>query len=83
MSKNKAKKSKKPTKRTEKFSFVLVKKDSGYGASLIGKKIYYVAKTRPKSLSKSGKIDFGKNILEILKKKFGKKFRWILTSQGE
>lgn len=75
----KRKTKKKSVKKTESFSFVTVKKESGYGSALIGEKIYFVGKVRPKTLSKDGKIDFGKNILEILKAKFGKKFRWVIT----
>ena len=58
-------------------NFVVVTNKS-YGKNLKGIKIYYEGK-KPKYLSTDGKINFGKNILELLQKKY-KRFRWIITT---
>jgi hypothetical protein len=57
--------------------FVTVSNRS-YGNALKGARIYWEGK-RPRSLADDGRIGFGKHILEQLTKRFGKKFRWILT----
>lgn len=51
--------------------------NKGYGNLLKGTKIYWEG-TRPRSLKPDGSIGFGKNILELLTKTFGK-FHWIIT----
>lgn len=62
------------------IKFITVK-NKGYGNYLKGTKIYYEGK-KPKLLAKDGSIKFGKNILEILKRKFPK-FRWIITQDKD
>lgn len=49
-----------------------------YGNALKGIRIYWEGK-RPRALADDGRIGFGKHVLEQLTKRFGKKFRWILT----
>ena len=68
-------KSRKSGNKELKYVVVSVK---GYGAKLKGVKIYYEG-PRPKGLAKDGKIQFGKHILEHLQRRFGQKFRWIIT----
>lgn len=60
----------------------VVVSSSSYGNALRGTRIYYEG-TKPKRLAKDGRINFGKNILETLGKKFGKKFRWIITQETD
>ena len=67
-------------KKTKKTKFVVVNNDT-YGKPLRGVRIFYEGK-RPKSLAKNGKINFGKNILEILIRKFDK-FQWIITKDTD
>lgn len=69
-----------PPKKNKSLSFVVVK-NTAYGKLLNGTKIYYEGK-RPNKLAKDGKITFGKNILEILRKKFSK-FQWIVTIETD
>ena len=69
------KQSKKPRK------FVAVTNRS-YGNALKGARIYWEGK-RPTALKDDGRIGFGKHILEQLTKRFGKKFRWILTRDND
>ncbi|MDR3643343.1 MAG: hypothetical protein P4L74_07015 [Candidatus Doudnabacteria bacterium] len=52
-----------------------------YGNSLIGTKVFYEGK-RPKRLKEDGSSNFGKPILELLKRKF-KKFWWIITPEND
>lgn len=52
-----------------------------YGAALRGVKIYWEGR-RPKALKKDGRINLGKNILEIVKAKFPR-FRWIITEDTD
>ncbi len=66
--------------RIAKKKYVIVKNRS-YGDALKGTKIYYEGK-RPKGLSTDGRINFGKHILEVLKRKF-KKFQWIITEETD
>jgi hypothetical protein len=73
MAKSRAKKA--PTK------YVVVS-SSSYGHALRGTRIYYEGK-RPKRLGRDGRITFGKNILEALRKKFEGKFRWIITEETD
>jgi len=54
-------------------------KNKGYGA-LRGSKIYYEGK-RPRGLKRDGSITFGKHVLETLKSKLDKPFRWIITEE--
>jgi hypothetical protein len=68
---NKRHKTRKPRK------YVTVSNRS-YGNALKGTRIYW-ERRRPRSLSDDGRVGFGKHILEQLTKRFGKKFRWILT----
>jgi hypothetical protein len=51
-----------------------------YGNKLKGIKIYYEG-SKPGGLRPDGTINLGKNVLEILTKKFGKKFRWIVSEE--
>lgn len=69
----KSAKSKQKTKR-----YYVIVSNSSYGKALKGQRIYFEGK-RPHRLSDDGRITFGKNILEILRKKFGERFRWIIT----
>jgi len=59
-----------------KKSYVIVNNKS-YGYALKGMKIYFEGR-RPKGLSRDGRINFGKHILEIIKRKFDR-FQWIIT----
>ena len=70
------KKPNKPNKKKPK-NYVVVS-NSSYGKALKGQRIYFEGK-KPTRLSDDGRITFGKNILEILGKKFGPKFRWTIT----
>lgn len=72
-----AKKKKKVTK--QKHDYVVITK-KGYGNLLKGTKVYFEG-NKPKKIAKDGTFQFGKNLLEILLKKFPKpqKFRLILT----
>lgn len=60
----------------------VVVSSSSYGKALKGQRIYYEGK-RPTRLADDGRITFGKNILETLKKRFGDKFRWIITEKTD
>ena len=51
-----------------------------YGNKLKGIKIYYEG-SKSGGLRPDGTINLGKNVLEILSKKFGKKFRWIVCEE--
>jgi Domain of unknown function (DUF4263) len=51
-----------------------------YGNRLKGTRIYYEG-SKPGGLRPDGTINLGKNVLEILTKKFGKKFRWIVSEE--
>jgi hypothetical protein len=62
-------------------SFVLVSNKS-YGNALKGTKIYFEGE-RPKGLRDDGSIQFGKNMLEALRRKFSGKVRWILTERTD
>jgi hypothetical protein len=53
-----------------------------YGTALKGTKIYYEGKT-PSALHSDGRISFGKNILETLRKRFGDNVRWIITEKTD
>lgn len=77
-------KQKKERKPRRALKFVTIQKESRYGQALYGKRIYYEGK-RPQGLDpKTGKIGFGKHILEILHAKFGENFRFViaLTENG-
>lgn len=52
-----------------------------YGNKLKGIKIYYEG-PKPSGLRPDGSINLGKNILEILTRKFGQKFRWIISEDS-
>lgn len=74
--KPRSKKSARPPRK--KRDFVIVN-NKAYGNALKGTKIYFEDK-KPKALSKDGRIQFGKHILELLGRKFeGERFRWIIT----
>jgi hypothetical protein len=60
----------------------VVVSSSSYGKALKGQRIYYEGK-KPTRLADDGRITFGKNILETLKKRFGSKFRWIITEKTD
>jgi hypothetical protein len=70
-------KRKKKSPKVKEAKFVVVSNRS-YGNVLKGIKIYYEGK-KPERLDKDGRITFGKHVLEALKRKFGDKFRWIIT----
>src|ERR1039458_4507838 len=53
-----------------------------YGNALKGTKIYYEGK-RPPRLRDDGSIQFGKNMLEALQKKFPGRIKWILTEKTD
>lgn len=53
-----------------------------YGNNLKGTKVYYEGK-RPKKLKDDGSFSFGKSILELLKNKFGSRFRLVLTKSTD
>lgn len=76
----KAKKKSAKAKKAKK-NYVVVS-NSSYGKALKGLRIYFEGK-RPTRLSDDGRITFGKNILETLGKKFGERFRWIITEEKE
>lgn len=79
---SKLKKSKtKATKTPKKNPGYVVVTSKSYGNALKGARIYYEGK-RPKALKNDGTIQFGKHILETLKKKFPK-FRWIITPETD
>ena len=71
----------KKSKRKTKKNYVVVS-NSSYGKALKGQRIYFEGK-RPPRLSDDGRITFGKNILETLGKKFGERFRWIITEDKD
>lgn len=75
----KAKKKSAKAKNKAKKNYVVVS-NSSYGKALKGLRIYFEGK-RPTRLSDDGRITFGKNILETLGKKFGERFRWIITEE--
>lgn len=61
------------------LKFVTIKKESMYGQALYGKRIYYEGK-RPEGLDpETGKMNFGKHILETLQKRFGDNFRFVIS----
>lgn len=77
----KARKKSANTKKRVKKNYVVVS-NSSYGKALKGLRIYFEGK-RPTRLSDDGRITFGKNILETLGKKFGERFRWIITEEKD
>jgi hypothetical protein len=77
--KSKAWKGRKTRTKAAKKDYVVVS-SRAYGSGLKGTRIYYEGK-RPARLRDDGSISFGKNILEALGKRFGKKFRWIITQK--
>ena len=77
----KARKKSAKTKKRVKKNYVVVS-NSSYGKALKGLRIYFEGK-RPTRLSDDGRITFGKNILETLGKKFGERFRWIITEEKD
>jgi hypothetical protein len=68
-------------RRSKEMKYVTVTSRS-YGAALKGIKIYYEGK-KPKGLAKDGSIQFGKHILEHLRRQFGDKFRWVVTTETD
>jgi hypothetical protein len=76
LKRNRSKATKKPKK-----DYVIVSNPS-YGKALKGQRIYFEG-GRPARLSDDGRITFGKNILETLGKKFGERFRWIITKETD
>lgn len=84
MAKKRRKRKKKSTRTKGKPSglkYVAVTNRS-YGNKLKGIRVYYEG-SKPGGLRRDGAIKFGKNILEILTKKFGKKFRWIISEDTD
>ena len=72
----------KQTKRRRALKFVTVTKESKYGKSLYGLRVYYEG-ARPQGLDKdTGKFKFGKHIFETLQKRFGADFRLVLSKSG-
>lgn len=49
-----------------------------YGKALKGIRIYFEGR-KPKQLKQDGSIQFGKHILELLRRQFGDNVRWIIT----
>ena len=78
-----SKASKKPikTKKKRRKNYVVVS-NSSYGKALKGQRIYFEGK-KPARLADDGRITFGKNILEILGKKFGSRFCWTITEETD
>lgn len=74
-------KKKKTNKRKVTKQYVVVS-NSSYGRALRGLRIHFEGK-KPSRLQDDGRIKFGKIILEILGKKFGPKFRWIITPETD
>lgn len=68
-------------KAKKELKYVVVTNKS-YGAKLKGIKIYYEGK-KPKGLATDGSVRFGKHILELLKRRFGDKFRLILSTDND
>src|ERR1039457_4880708 len=68
-------------RRAKEMKYVVVTSKS-YGAKLKGVKIYYEGK-KPKGLAKDGSFQFGKHILEHLRRRFGEKFRLIVTVETD
>lgn len=68
---------KKAKKATGKYVTV---SNKGYGNALKGIKIFYKGK-RPKNLKNDGSLTCGKHILEFLKKRYNKKFRWTIGTK--
>jgi hypothetical protein len=68
-------------KKKAKKNYVVVS-NSSYGKALKGQRIYFEGK-KPTRLGDDGRITFGKNILETLGKKFGERFRWIITEEKD
>jgi len=79
MSKAKTKHSK--AKKKTRKDYVVVS-NSSYGKALKGQRIYFEGK-KPARLRDDGRITFGKNILEILGKKCGPRFRWTITEETD
>lgn len=75
------KSSKRALKNTKKKVDYVTVSNKGYGNKLKGIKIYFEGK-KPKGLKKDGSIVFGKHILEALTRKFGPKFRLIISKDG-
>lgn len=67
--------SKKPVRKAPK-NYVIVS-NRNYGKALKGTRIYWEGR-KPASLKTDGRINLGKNILEVLKSQFTN-FRWIIT----
>lgn len=77
--KRKTKKAKRTAKRKPFSALKFVRVTArNYGNKLKGTKIYYEG-SKPGGLRPDGTINLGKNILEILTSKFGRKFRWIIS----
>ena len=72
-------KKKRANKKRKSKNYVIVSSGS-YGAALRGQRIYFEG-AKPKKLANDGRITFGKNILEILKVRFGRKFGFIITAE--
>jgi hypothetical protein len=73
---------KKKKARGPKLRFVVVNNRS-YGNRLKGIRIFYEG-SKPKNLSKDGKIQFGKHVLELLTRKYrDAKFHWIITEETD
>lgn len=81
MPKRKTSTSKKKNTQAAREDYVVVSGKS-HSAGLKDTKIYFEGK-RPTRLRDDGTIGFRKNILETLKKRFGEKFRWIVTEKTE
>jgi len=79
MADKKAKTNKVPKKPQKNYVIV---SNTSYGKALKGQRIYFEGR-KPSRLGDDGRITFGKNILEILGKKFGARFRWIITEERD
>ena len=71
-----------PNKQSNKPQKFVTVTNRSYGNALKGVRIYWEGK-RPSALKDDGRIGFGKHVLEQLTKRFGKKFRWILTQDND
>lgn len=60
----------------------IIATNKSYGRLLKGTKIYFEGK-KPKALRKDGSIQFGKNVLEKLKRRFGDNFKLIITQSED
>jgi len=80
--KKKARRARKNAAKAASQTGYVVVSNPSYGGSLRGLKIHYEGGW-PTRLRDDGSIQFGKNILEILRKRFDNKVRWIITDETD